>query len=223
MGALSIPTGFPACFGRPMVEYRNLSEGTVRPPAGEVTELLRAWSAGDRSVEDRLFRLVMPELRALSRYLMHKERRDHTLQPSALLNEAYVRLLAARERDWENRRHFFAVAARVMRRLLIDHARAQRKAVALKAEISDELQDRDARLELAVDIDLLLDELERTHPDWCSIVELRYFMGLTDTETAEALGVPLRTMQRRYADARRWLYVRLSPESCKTKRIATSS
>ena len=188
----------------------------MKPP-GEVTQLLRAWSAGDRSVEERLFSLVLPELRVLARYLMRRERRNHTLQPSALLNEAYVRLLAARDRDWENRRHFFAVAARVMRRLLIDHARAQRRLVALRIGGSEELQEHDSQLERAIGVDLLLDELERSHPDWCSIVELRYFMGLTDIETAEAMGLPVRTVQRRFSDARRWLYLRLSSEPCETK------
>ena len=93
--------------------------------SGEITRLLQAWSSGDRGVEERLFDLVLPELRRLARSLMRKERRGHTLQTTALLNEAYLRLLNARENDWENRRHFFAVAARAMRRLLVDHGRAR--------------------------------------------------------------------------------------------------
>src|SRR5260370_32203832 len=85
--------------GRPVIEYAQSSEWTMHPPAGEVTQLLHAWSAGDRSVEDRLFSLTLPDLRNLAQYLVRRERRDLTLQPSALLNEAYMRLLASRERD----------------------------------------------------------------------------------------------------------------------------
>jgi len=91
-------------------------------PEGEVTRLLHAWGGGDRSVEDRLFELVLPDLRKLAESMMRRERPDHSLQPTALLNEAYCRLLTARERDWRSRSHFFAIAARAMRRLLIDHA-----------------------------------------------------------------------------------------------------
>src|SRR5947208_2251436 len=152
-------------------------------PAGDITELLRVWSAGDRSVEERLFGLVLPDLRKLARALMRRERPDHTLEPTALLNEAYVRLLAGCKRDWESRRHFFAVSARIMRRLLIDHARSR-----TKAEKVPLLNSRDlpvgpmGQIEMAIAIDGLLDELQATHPDWCSIVELRYFMGLTSEE-----------------------------------------
>src|SRR5689334_23090484 len=96
-------------------------------PAGEVTMLLQAWSQGDRTVEQRLFELVLPDLHKLAEYFMRRERPDHSLQPTALLNEAYFRLVGARERDWQNRRHFFAIAARVMRRFLINHARARPK------------------------------------------------------------------------------------------------
>jgi RNA polymerase sigma factor (TIGR02999 family) len=179
-------------------------------PAGEVTQLLHAWSAGDRSVEERLFSLVLKDLRNLAAGMMRNERRDHTLQPSALLNEAYVRLVAARERDWENRRHFFRVAARIMRRLLIDHGRS--RPVADKISITNcirFLPGHDGELETAIAIDVLLEELEHSHPDWHAIIELKYFMGLTDVETAELLGLPLRTTQRQFGDARRWLYERL--------------
>ncbi|HLK49101.1 MAG TPA: ECF-type sigma factor [Bryobacteraceae bacterium] len=194
-------------------------------PAGEITRLLHAWSAGDRSVEDRLFRLVLPDLRNLARALMRRERRDHTLQASALLNEAYVRLLAGRQRDWEGRRHFYAVAARIMRRLLIDHARARTKSAMIPIQGSrDFLPGASGKdLETAVAVDSLLDELQLRHPDWCSIVELKYFMGLTDEETAEVSGLPLRTMQRQFSDARRWLFERLNPTTCETQSNATNA
>ncbi len=178
--------------------------------AGDVTTLLRAWSSGDRSVEERLFSLVLPDLHKLAQYMMGGERQDHSLQATALMNEAYFRLVNARERDWENRRHFFAIAARAMRRLLIDHARGRPKGAKLPIEgLEEMLRGRDAQLETAVAINSLLDELDGKHPDWCSVVELKFFAGLTDDETAEALGIPLRTMQRQFSDARRWLYQKL--------------
>lgn len=193
------------------------------PPAGEITQLLRAWSAGDRSVEERLFSLVLPDLRNLARALMRRERPDHTLEPSALLNEAYVRLLAGRERDWEGRRHFFAIAARIMRRLLIDHARARTKSEVLPLDGSrDFARGPGNQIETAIAVDRLLDELEKIHPDWCSVVEMKYFVGLTDDETAEALGLRLRTMQRQFSDARRWLFQRLNPSACETKAKTTN-
>ena len=207
-----------------MIEYTGPPERLMDRPAGEITQLLRAWSAGDRSVEERLFSLVLPDLRNLARALMRRERRDHTLEPSALLNEAYVRLLAGRERDWESRRHFFAVAARIMRRLLIDHARARTKSEILPlGGFRDFARGPAGQLELAIVVDTLLDELQSSHPEWCSVVELKYFMGLTDEETAEVLGLRLRTMQRQFSDARRWLFERLNPLKCETKANATNA
>jgi RNA polymerase sigma factor (TIGR02999 family) len=142
---------------------------------------------------------------------MRRERRDHTLEPSALLNEAYLRLLGGREREWEGRNHFFFLAARIMRRLLIDHARARKKPEVLPLLSSRDLPPGPAcQIELAIAVNRLLDELKACHSEWCSIVELKYFMGLTDEETAEALGLRLRTMQRQLSDARRWLFERLS-------------
>lgn len=179
---------------------------------GEVTQLLHAWSTGDRSVEDRLFSLVLPDLHKLARHMMSGERRDHSLQPTALMNEAYFRLVGARLRDWENRRHFFAVAARAMRHLLIDHARARPSGAKLPIHgLEDLLRSRDAQLDTGVEINALLDEMEKKHPDWCPIVELKFFAGFTDEEAAEALNLQLRTMQRQFSDARRWLFERLNP------------
>ena len=196
----------------------------MSPPAGEITRLLHAWSRGDRSVEERLFHLVLPELRNLARALMRRERRNHTLQPTELMNEAYVRLLASRERDWESRRHFLFLASRIMRRLLIDHARARTKPEVVPLISSRDLPPGPAgQIELAIAVDRLLDELEASHPEWCSIVELKYFVGLTDEETSQALGLRLRTMQRQFSDARRWLFERLNPSTCKTKANATNS
>lgn len=184
--------------------------------SGEVTVLLHAWSGGDRNVEERLFALVLPDLHRLARRLMSGERQDHSLQATALMNEAYFKLVSARERDWENRKHFFAVAARAMRHLLIDHARGRPKGAKIALDgIEDLLRGRDAQLEVGLAINGLLDEMERNHPDWVSIIEMKFFAGFTDDEAAEALGLPLRSMQRRFGDARRWLYERLESPECK--------
>ena len=213
----------PRSTGRRVIEYAN-PERKMDRPAGEITQLLHAWSEGDRSVEELLFRLALPDLRNLSRALMRKERRDHTLSPSALLNEAYLRLLGARERDWESRRHFFAVAARIMRRLLIDHARARTKANIIPIEGSMKaLARRDTELDLAIAVDSVLDELQASHPDWCSIVEFKYFMGLTDDETAEILGLSVRTTQRQFGAARAWLFERLNGSTCATRVNGTNA
>jgi RNA polymerase sigma factor (TIGR02999 family) len=174
--------------------------------------LLQAWSSGDRSVEARLFELLLPDLHRLARNLLRNERPGHSLQTTALMNEAYLRLINARERDWENRRHFLAVAARAMRHLLIDHARARAKGIKTPLESVEELlRGRDAQLELGIAINGLLDELDKSHPEWCTIVEMKFFAGFTDEETAEALGTPLRSMQRKFGDARRWLFEKLEP------------
>ena len=191
-------------------------------PEGEVTRLLQAWGGGDRSVEDRLFELVLPDLRKLAESMMRRERPDHSLQPTALLNEAYCRLLTARERDWLNRSHFFAIAARAMRRLLIEHARGRPKGARIPIDgLQEFLRGRDEQLELALAIDGLLDDMAPAHGNWCSIVELKFFLGFTDEEAAEALGMPLRSMQRQFGDARRWLYEKL--KSCQAKPNSMSS
>lgn len=191
---------------------------------GDVTTLLKAWSSGDRSVEDRLFSLVLPDLHKLARYMMAGERQDHSLQPTALLNEAYFRLVNARERDWESRRHFFAVAARAMRHLLIDHARGRPKGSKVPIDgLEEMLRGRDQQLETGVAINALLDEMDRKHPEWCSVVELKFFAGFTDDEAAAALGIPVRTMQRQFSDARRWLYERLETQRCAEKQNSTKS
>ncbi len=184
--------------------------------------MLRAWSGGDRSVEERLFELVLPDLHRIARALMRRERQDHSLQPTALLNETYFRLVGARANDWENRRHFFAVAARAMRRLLIDHARARPTGVKIPiAGFEDLLRGREAQMELAVSMDTLLDELSEKHPEWCSVVEMKFFWGFTDEEAASALGLPLRTAQRHFGDARRWLFERMEPGKCKANAKTT--
>jgi RNA polymerase sigma factor (TIGR02999 family) len=208
---------------RPVIKYQA-PEQSMHRDAGEITQLLHAWSEGDRSVEERLFGLLLPDLRNLARSLMRKERSNHTLGSGALLNEAYMRLLGGRKRDWEGRRHFFAVAARIMRRLLIDHARARPKTKIIPIEdLTNEPHGRATQIELAITMDSLLDELQASHPDWCSMLELKYFMGLKVEEIAEVLGLSLRTTQRQFGAALRWLFERLNNSSCATKVNATNA
>jgi RNA polymerase sigma factor (TIGR02999 family) len=186
----------------------------MAPTADEVTRLLKAWSAGELEVEDRLFELILPDLHALARCLMAGERPGHSLQPTALMNEAYLRLTGARAHDWQSRKHFFAVAARIMRHLLIDYARRRSKDARLPLDdLENLLRGRETQLEQGLAVSELLDEMAKTHPSWCSVIEMKFFVGFTDQETADALQLPRRTVQRQFADARRWLFERLESES----------
>jgi RNA polymerase sigma-70 factor, ECF subfamily len=174
---------------------------------GDITGLLRKWRDGNREAENELFTLVVPNLRRLARYLMKGERKGHSLQPTELVDQIYFRMVAAKDRDWQNRRHFFAIASRAMRRQLIDHARARPEAefVALDG-IKNFLPADSSRVDVAITVDRLLDQLAETKPEWCMLVEVKYFLGLTDEEAAEALGMKQRTMQRMWRDARQWLF-----------------
>jgi RNA polymerase sigma factor (TIGR02999 family) len=179
---------------------------------GDITLLLHQWRAGSREAEDELFRLVLPNLRRLAQYMMKGERKGHSLQATELVTQIYLRLVAAKDRDWQSRQHFFAIAARAMRRYLIDHARARPNAEFVPLEgIEHGLPAVNVKLDTALSIDRLLDQLAKTKPEWCTVVEVKYFLGLTDEEAAEALGLRLRTMQRMWRDARQWLFERLEP------------
>ena len=174
---------------------------------GDITPLLHQWRTGDRTAENELFTLVLPKLRRLAQYLMKGERKGHTMQATELLDQVYMRLVAARDRDWQNRQHFFAIAARAMRRYLIDHARARPDAefVALEG-IGNLLPAPGAKLDLVLTVDRLLEQLADAQPEWCTLVEVKFFLGLTDQEAAAMLGLKLRTMQRMWRDARKWLF-----------------
>jgi RNA polymerase sigma factor (TIGR02999 family) len=179
----------------------------VDVPPGDITILLQHWREGDRAAEEQLFSLVMPNLRRLAHFLMKGERPDHSMEATELVNQIYFRLVAAKDRDWRNRRHFFAIAARAMRRYLIDHARGRPNAEFVAVEgIENLLPASSAQLDVAVTIDRLLEQLAKTKPEWCTLVEVKYFLGLTDEEAAEMLGLKIRTMQRMWRDARQWLF-----------------
>jgi len=174
---------------------------------GDITQLLHKWREGSREAENELFVLVLPDLRRLAHYLMRRERKDHSLQATELVDQVYLRLVAAKNRDWQNRRHFFAIAARAMRRYLIDHARGRPNAEFVALDGLDNLLPADAaQIDVAITVDRLLDRLSEIKPDWCMLVEVKYFLGLTDEEAAETLGLKLRSMQRMWRDARQWLF-----------------
>ena len=184
----------------------------MEPPMGDITELLQQWRAGSSEAENQLFTLVLPNLRRLAHYLMQRERQDHSMQATELVDQIYFRLIAARERDWQNRKHFFAIAARAMRRYLIDHARGRPSTEFVALDGLETLLPADSgKVDLAITVDRLLDELAETKPEWSMLVEMKFFLGLTDEEAAEAMGVRLRTMQRTWSDARRWLFTRMEP------------
>lgn len=177
---------------------------------GDITQLLQQWREGNREAENELFGLVLPKLRRLAHYLMKGERQGHSLQPTELVDQVYFRLVAAKDRDWRSRGHFFAIAARAMRRYLIDHARGRPPAELIALEgIKEFLPAQNPEMDLAITVDRLLDQLAQTKPEWCELVEVKYFLGLSDEEAAEALGMKLRTMQRTWRDARQWLFERM--------------
>jgi RNA polymerase sigma-70 factor, ECF subfamily len=177
---------------------------------GEVTTLLAEMRNGNRGAESRLMPLVYDELRKLARHYMRSERPDHTLQATALVHEAYLRLIGQREIDWHNRAHFFGVAAQSMRRILVDHARAHLAQKRGKGEQPISLDDACAldggdAGEL-VALDEALARLATRDPRQSRIVELRFFGGLKEEEVAEVLGVSSRTVKREWRMARAWLY-----------------
>src|ERR1700744_2417244 len=169
----------------------------------EITELLRQWRQGNTGAGDSLFQIVEPNLRKLAHYLMRREWREQPLQATELVSEAYLELLAAKDRDWQNRKHFFALAATIMRRYLVDVAR-RAGPVVLSSEPSNEMTVDSP--EQAVALGELLDQLTTKHADWGTVVEMKYFLGFTDEEVSRELSMPLRTVQRIWHDARRWLF-----------------
>ena len=178
------------------------------PPEQDVTALLGEWSGGDREALERLIPVVYGELRRLAASYLKVERPGHTLQPTALVHEAYLRLSKQRGVEWQNRSHFFAVAARMMRRILVDHARkrraSKRDAEAWFVETVPGASVAGRPTEL-LSLDRALEGLERIDPAQARVVELRFFAGLTIEETAEASGISPATVKREWQTARAWL------------------
>jgi RNA polymerase sigma factor (TIGR02999 family) len=178
---------------------------------GEVTRLLHRWQQGDKEAESQLFGILMPELRKIAGCCFRGERPGHTIQPTALVNEAFLRLVAAKNIAWKDRGHFLAIAARMMRRLLIDHARSRPTVQFTPMEgLPERILGNHTPLELAIALDILLDELEAESRQKRTIVDLKNIVGLTDPEVAKVLNISLRTVQREWHDARIWLFKRMS-------------
>jgi RNA polymerase sigma factor (TIGR02999 family) len=175
----------------------------------EVTRLLKNWCQGDQAALDRLMPLVHDELHRLAHRYMLRERVGHTLQTTALVNEAYLRLIDADGISWQNRAHFFAISARLMRRILVDFARSRgyrkRGGDAAKVEFDDARVPSPGKSADLVAIDDALTALAALDPREAQVVELRFFGGLSEEETAEVLGVSARTVKRDWALAKAWL------------------
>jgi len=183
-------------------------------PAGlDVGGLLRAWSSGDSTALDRLTPIVYDELRRLARYYLRGERQDHSLQTTALVHEAYLRLVDHTRMEWQDRAHFFAVSARVMRRILVDHARRRnvKRGRGLRRVSLDQatIVGGDRPADLAA-LDDALTSLAERDPRKAQVVEMRFFGGLSVEESAEVLGVSPVTVMREWRTAKAWLYRELA-------------
>jgi RNA polymerase sigma factor (TIGR02999 family) len=184
------------------------------PDGAEVTGWLSRWRLGDEEARDRLFAVVQPHLQQLAARLLRRERPDHTLEPNAVVNELYLRLIGHQPESFQDRAHFFAIAAQTMRRILIDHARAR---------VADKRGGDHRRVSLAavdgwegavsseqlLDLDTQLSALAAADPRAARVVELRFFGGLTEEDVAEVLQVSVITVKRDWKAARAWLVTRL--------------
>ena len=195
-----------------------------RTGASQITRLLHEWRGGSQDALDRLVPLVYDELHTLAARQLSREWRHDRPQTTAIVNEAYVKLFGQREVDWQNRGHFFAIAAQLMRRILVDHARRQQRHKRGGGAVAEELDDALAapRADLdavdALDLDRALQKLEQLDPDQGRIVEMRFFGGMTVEETAAALGVSPATIKREWALAKGWLYRELSGDPGRPRR-----
>jgi RNA polymerase sigma factor (TIGR02999 family) len=185
--------------------------------APDVTDLIAQLASGNREVESALFPLVYDELRRIARALMRGEGRRQTLQSTVLVHEAYLRLTGGRPVEWEGRTHFMAVAAKVMRQILVDHARARNsdKRGGGKDVSAETLSLRDPQSvdhESLLALDSALERLAALDERQCRIVEMRFFAGMTVEETAHAMNISPRTVKREWQMARAWLYGELAPE-----------
>ncbi len=180
----------------------------------EITQLLVAWNQGDQAALEALSPLINQELHRLAKLYMAGERQGHLLQPTALVNEAWLRLIDWRNVEWQNRAHFFGLAAQIMRRILVDFARARnrekRGGDALQVSLSEAANLRSERSAELVALDDALQALEKLAPRQARVVELRFFAGLSDEESAEALKVSVGTVRRDWSLAEAWLFRELN-------------
>jgi RNA polymerase sigma-70 factor (ECF subfamily) len=183
-------------------------------PSSHVTELLVRWSDGEAAAREALIPVIYDELRRLARYHLARQRPDHTLQSTALVHEAYVRLAGHEWARWQNRHHFYGVAARLMRQILVDHARRHRAAKRGGSGLNLTL-DEAVALPQQRDVDVIalddaLTDLAALDPRQSQIVELRFFGGLSIEETSQVLGISPATVKREWATARTWLFGELN-------------
>jgi RNA polymerase sigma-70 factor (ECF subfamily) len=187
---------------------------------GEITRLLGELRSGNRAAESRLLEVVYPELRRIAARYLRGEASGHTLQPTALVNEAYLQLAGQMDKNWQNRNHFFAVAAQLMRRILVDYARsrkaAKREGGRQRLELTDVLAVSDDRLDEILSIDEALGRLAELDPRKCRVVELRFFGGLSEEEVADVLNVAPRTVRRDWNFAKAWLHGELNVPEAET-------
>lgn len=199
--------------------FEELGDLAGQPSSAEdITELLVAWGEGDAKAGEELMRRVEDRLQKLARRFLQQERANHTLETADLINEAYLRLIRQEKVTWQGRRHFFALTGRMMRRILVDHARRRMyfKHGGQMERLPEEVLERQlvaSRDERLVALDEALDALTEESLDLAMVVELRYFVGLTGEEVAESLGISRPTVQRRWKTARAWLYRYLKTES----------
>jgi RNA polymerase sigma factor (TIGR02999 family) len=194
--------------GKIQVLARSKGVQVSEPPSQPVSALLMKWRAGDQEALQALIPLVYQELRRIAQHHLQQERPDHTLQSTALVHEAYLRLMKQRPAEIANRAHFLAVASRLMRQILVDHARGRRAAKrggGFKLEINDAMGAQKPQNMDLVALDDALNELAKLDPQQSWIVELRFFGGLSIDETAEIVGVSPTTVKREWATARAWL------------------
>ena len=194
-----------------------MTSDTPSPASSDVTALLIEWSHGDEAALERLLPLIYDECRRIASRQLRREDRDHTLDPTALVHEAYLRLVDQRRSTWENRAQFFGVVGQVMRRILVDYARARHAqkrgggAVLVSLDVAADQSD-DARVADVLAIDEALERLAVQDPDQVRIIELRFFAGLTVEETARVVGRSPRTIKREWSLAKAWLYRELRRE-----------
>jgi RNA polymerase sigma factor (TIGR02999 family) len=187
----------------------------AEPPDRQgITRLLNAWQQGDAGARDQLFALVYQELRRRAGAHLRRERRDHTLRPTALVHETYLRLMGQDRARWQGRSQFFAIASETMRRVLVDHARerkaAKRGGTAVRVALEEDVAATEGREVDLIALDGALDELAALDPRQSRVVEMRFFGGLGTAEIADVLDVSRATVDRDWRFARTWLYRRLA-------------
>jgi len=192
------------------------------PPSTEVTALLIRWSEGDSAALERLMPLVYDECHRIASRQMRRERPEHTLEPTALVHELYLRLVDQSRTDWKNRAHFFGIAAQLMRRILVDYARSRNAAkrdatrMLISAEAAVDVPDQ-GQIADVLAVDAALERLAERDPEQQKIVELRFFAGLTVEEIAHVVGRSPRTVKREWRLAKAWLFRELHPVTSETE------